>query len=163
MSEITFEITNYCPYSCRYCSSDSEQNMKRSTFLDINIIYGYLKDKTFDHIIISGGEPLSHPKFYNILEICKKHSKDVVVYTNALTHIIYNSSIIDGIYLEANLTILPEVDKVHILRRVKQGKEANRPEVHLSQNFSADCSCEHRIVRPDGHIYKTPCNKWVKE
>jgi len=168
MKEITFEITNYCPHSCKFCSSDITNDFKNAIFLDIEHIHNKLEIMTdlgqdkFEHIILSGGEPISHPNFYRILELCKLYSDDVVVYSNAITHLIYNTHVIDGVYLEANMTSLPEVDKIHILRRVKQGKEANRPEVHLSRNYREDCSCDHRIVRPDGSVCRAPCDKWNK-
>lgn len=161
--EITFELTDYCPNDCKYCSSDCEMERKKAVFLSIKTVQNYLFGKKFKHIILSGGEPLAHHNFWNILQLCKQHSDDVVIYTNAITHLIYNANVIDGVYLEANLTITPETDKIHILRRVKQGKESNRPEVHLSKNHSKDCSCNHGVVRPDGNIYKTPCNKYEKQ
>lgn len=162
ISELTIELTNYCPNHCKYCSSYSIDDFNEAMFIEVEEIENNLSGKYYEHIILSGGEPLSHPKFYEILELCKRHTKDVVIYSNAITHLVYNASVIDGVYLEANLTVLPEVDKVHILRRVKQGKEANRPEVHLSRNFSEDCSCEHHVIRPDGSISKTPCSKYDK-
>lgn len=158
--EITFEITNYCPHNCLYCSSNATSDRARAIYLRLGKIRSILDGKHYEHIILSGGEPLAHPHIFDILALCREHSDDVVIYSNAITHLIYNPSIIDGIYLEANLTILPEVDEIHILRRVKQGKEANRPEVHLSRNFTEDCSCEHRVVRPDGKISRHPCDKW---
>jgi len=162
VNEITFELTDYCPHSCPYCSSSATSDKDKAVWLSVNYIRDMLSEKRFNHIVLSGGEPLSHPDFYNILMLCKQHSDDVVVYSNAITHLIYNQSVIDGVYLEANITVLPEVDKIHILRRVKQGKEAARPEVHLSRNFNEDCSCEHRIIRPNGEIGKSPCDKWTK-
>jgi organic radical activating enzyme len=159
IDELTIEITNYCPNHCKYCSSNAIDNFNKALFLSIDIIEELLMNNRYEHIILSGGEPLAHPKFYQILELCKLHSKDVVVYSNAITHLIYNASVIDGVYLEANLTVLPEVDKIHILKRVKQGKEKNRPEVHLSSNFSQDCNCNHRVIRPDGSISKNACSK----
>lgn len=162
IEEITFELTDYCPWNCNYCSSNATNIKDDAIFLDIEVIGTYLKEKQFKHIILSGGEPLSHPKFYDIYNLCKLHTKDVIVYSNLITHRIYNANVIDGVYLEANITLLPETDKVHILRRVKQGKELNRPEVHLSRNYSEDCSCDHHVIRPDGSITLTPCNKYVK-
>jgi len=161
-NELTIEITNYCPHRCLYCSSDITSDFQRALFLPYSTIETFLRGKRYKHIIISGGEPLAHPNFYHILILCGGHTEDVVVYSNAIKHLIYNQSVIDGVYLEANITVLPEVDKVHILRRVKQGKEKNRPEVHLSRNFSEDCECNHRILRPDGKLYLTPCNKWTE-
>lgn len=159
MRELTLEITNYCPHKCPYCSSDVVNNELEATFMSLDTVIKSL-DGRYDRIIISGGEPLSHSWFWSILQACKAHTDDVVVYSNAITHLVYNQSVIDGVYLEANVTVLPEVDRVHILRRVKQGKEANRPEVHLSRNFSEDCACEHRVIRPTGEIGLQPCNKY---
>ncbi len=159
--ELTIEITNYCPNHCKYCSSNSSDDFDNALFFDIGSIKDLLSNNQYEHLIISGGEPLAHPDFYQILELCKLHSKDVIVYSNAITHLIYNASVIDGVYLEANLTLLPEVDKIHILRRIKQGRENNRPEIHLSSNFLYDCSCNHHVIRPNGSIGKNPCNKEV--
>jgi hypothetical protein len=160
MEELTIEITNFCPRQCLYCSSDITGDFEKALFLSHADIAKFLRGKRYEHIIISGGEPLAHPDFYRILLLCENYTDDVIVYSNAIKHLIYNQSVIDGVYLEANITVLPEIDRVHILRRVKQGKEKDRPEVHLSRNFSDDCECEHRILRPDGKLYKTPCNKW---
>lgn len=157
--EITFELTNYCPENCNYCSSKTTNNITEAIFLDIKIIKEYLKGNRYEHIILSGGEPLAHPQFYNIFNLCKQHTEDVIVYSNLITHRIYNANVIDGVYLEANITLLPETSKIHILKRIKQGREANRPEVHISRNYIEDCSCEHRVIIPDGTTTLTPCNK----
>lgn len=158
MKELTIEITNYCPHECKYCSSKTTRN-RDAIFIDKSVVLRFLYKKRFDRINISGGEPLAHPDFYKILAWCKHAAKDVVVYTNALTHIRYNANVIDGIYLEANLTVLSNVKQVHILKRIQQGREKTRPEVHFSRNFTADCKCDHKILLPDGSIGKAPCNK----
>ncbi len=158
--EITLELTNYCPHNCKFCSTDTIDNFVDADFLTIGQIQEILKDKWFDHIILSGGEPLSHPNFHIIHNLCEEHTGDVVVYSNLITHLVYNLNVIDGVYLEANITPTPETDKIHILRRVKQGKEANRPEVHFSRNHFENCSCGHRVVRTDGKIVRSPCDKY---
>lgn len=161
--EKTFELTNYCPNTCKYCSSNTTTDINKAIFLDIKIIEEKLKGKIFEHIILSGGEPLAHPLFFQIYNLCKQHTNDVVVYSNLITHRVFNANVIDGVYLEANLTLPPEVDKVHILRRVKQGREINRPEVHLSHNYLENCSCNHRVIIPSGKEVLTPCNKDFKK
>ena len=170
MRERTYEITDYCPHDCPFCSSDTTDNPKDAIFMSVADIAGDLANASgstgnfdgvpFDRIIISGGEPLAHPQFYQILKLCEEYSKDVVVYSNAIRHIVYNASVIDGVYVEANLTVLPNVGKLHILKRVEQGREAKRPEVKLSSNWDGDCSkeCEHVVVRPDGSLGR-PCLK----
>lgn len=163
-SEITIELTNFCPHHCKFCSSYTIDDIEAASFLDIEEIKNVLRDKQFEHIILSGGEPLAHPKFYQIFQLCKDHTKDVVVYSNLITHRIYNAHAIDGVYLEANITVTPETDKIHVLRRVKQGKEANRPEVSLSKNHkenNEECKdCTHRVLKYNGEIVKAPCKKY---
>ena len=160
MIEVTIELTNYCLHECKYCSSKTTKFHSEAKFIKVQEVIDFLETfETIDRINLSGGEPISHPKFYNILLICREFSRDVVVYTNALTHIRYNANVIDGIYVEANLTMLPDVKKLHILKRVKQGREKTRPEVKFSRNFTVDCLCDHKILRPDNSISKTPCNK----
>jgi hypothetical protein len=134
--------------------------MEKADFLNEDTIAKYLKGKFFDRIILSGGEPLSHPDFYFIIMICKKHSNDVIVYSNLITHLVYNANVIDGVYLEANLTVLDDVDKIHILKRIQQGKEKNRPEIKFSSNWTKECDCDKRVMRPNGKLSLHPCNKY---
>ena len=68
VSEITFELTNHCPHKCKFCSSDAGPD--KNTDLDISEVSARLDGKTFDIINLSGGEPLSHPQFWEILIIC---------------------------------------------------------------------------------------------
>ncbi len=160
--EITVELTNYCPHECKFCSSDGTKVREEATFITPQQVSDLLGDKIYEHIIISGGEPLSHPQFWEILQIIKQHTEDPILYSNAIPHLIYNPHVLDGVYLEANITVTPETDKVHILRRVKQGREANRPEVRVSSNDPDKCViCDHRVIRCDGTIGKAPCDKWA--
>ena len=71
MAEYTIEITTYCPHNCNYCSTNANIN---GIHIDIEKIKQFLKSNKIlatDRINISGGEPLSHPKFYEILQLCK--------------------------------------------------------------------------------------------
>lgn len=158
--EITIELTNYCPHNCKYCSSMSTNKRYKALWIEPSIVIKILGNKQFEHIIISGGEPLAHPDFYDILEICKQHTKDVIVYSNAINHIAYNSSVIDGIYVEAKVTVNKFTNKIGILKRIEQGKEAIRPEVTFSRNYDDNCiDCNHIVIRPDGQMSSSPCNK----
>jgi organic radical activating enzyme len=160
--ERTFEITNFCEHNCKYCSSDSVDDMDLAIFLSFEEIENMLKDNKYDTIILSGGEPLAHPNFYLIYMLCKEHAKNVIVYSNLITHRIFNANVIDSVYLEANLTLLNNVERIHILKRIDQGREKTRPEVKFSRNYDEDCSCDHRVVKPDGSITKSPCNKDIE-
>lgn len=160
--ELTIELTNYCPHACKYCSSNTTWVFVGADFIEMKTVEDYLYDKYFDRIILSGGEPLAHPKFYAILLLAKQHARDVVVYTNALTHICYNANVIDGIYVAANLTVNDSTNQVKILKRVNQGRESTRPEISFSGNFDGKCPCNSPVILPNGSISKSPCQKDAK-
>lgn len=163
MTELTVEITDFCPHSCSYCSS--EAGPSKRTFLSIGKIKTILGKKTWDVINISGGEPLAHPDFWKILQFCKTkvtaRTGVVTVYTNALESIRYNASVIPGVRVEANLAVIPGTSKVHVLKMVNQGCEARKPEVHFSRNWlKLGCKgCQHAVIRPDGKMVASPCRK----
>lgn len=163
--EITFELTNLCYWDCKSCSSDATSNEMDAIFLPYSEIKNALEYVYYEKIILSGGEPLYHPEFGKIMDLCKRRAKDVVVYTNMLTHIVYNAQCIDGIYIECNLNLPENVQKVHILKRVKQGREVNRPEVSLSGNFyNVECNkCDHIVVKPNGKCVLHPCKKNIDQ
>ena len=158
--ERTFELTNFCPHLCAYCSSNATADMATAIFLPFaEIKRQCCEEGPFDTIVLSGGEPLAHPDFYKILVLCQEHAKDVVVYSNAIRHLVYNANVLDGVYLEANLSVLPGLDRLHVLKRVEQGREAVRPEVVFSHNWkSKACDCTHVVVGPDG-VRGRPCKK----
>jgi hypothetical protein len=163
MKEITIEITDYCPNECSYCSSNAGPDGKN--FLSINQINDFLKDKVYDRINISGGEPLSHPDFYKILKLCKTYVTPrigfVAVYTNELDCVLFNANIIPGVRVEANVPLLTNTSEVHLLKMVKQGYEAKKPKVHYSCNWDGiNCGgCLNKVLKPDGTIGDNPCTK----
>ena len=170
MKEITFEITNYCPNECSYCSSDAVTSRADAVYADLSKIRSFLEmEDPYDRINISGGEPLAHTDFWFILQVCKQHVTPrigyVAVYTNAFDCIMYNANVIPGIRLEANVPMYDNVDKVHILKMVEQGREAKKAEIHKSCNFEKqNCEdCGHVVVRPDGSRNESPCRKFKEK
>lgn len=175
--EVTIEITDYCPNECDYCSTNAGPTRKNIIGRnEIKIFLNKVLDNTdITRINISGGEPLSHPDFYGILNLCKSHIDNVWVYTNALTQIIYNSDIISEIKMEANVCLVPgrlvcipkNVDKIHLLQLVKQGraKDMEPGTFHVSGNLVQEdncnsCSeCDHILLQADRKIVKAPCKK----
>ena len=159
MKELTLEITDWCPHECEYCSTDAGPTGHH--LLSYGKILDCLRDERPELVHISGGEPLSHPSFWSILHLCCRTvgAGNVIVHTNALRNIAYNASVIPGVKVHAYLTP-DDVDEVHVVKRVVQGREAKRPVVKLSRNYNGPCGpCEHRVVRPDGTVAATPCRK----
>jgi len=167
MNEITLEITSLCPFECKYCSSNSTTDKLNASFLSLMQIKSRLKsigNIHYDRIIISGGEPLLHPEIGEIILFCRTISDDVVIYSNLITHLVYNANVIDGVYLECNLSIPENVDKIHILKRVNQGREKMRPEVKLSKNFnSKGCNCNNIVLLSSGDFAPSACRKDIGE
>ncbi len=164
MKEITIELTDYCPHNCKFCSSNTTQNREGAAFISVKQVQEALDrgDGLYDLIILSGGEPLAHPQFYPILLLCKARSRSVMVYTNALERIAYNAHVLDGIYVEAAITVSDAVHRVRLLKRVVQGRERTRPEVAFSRNFDGLCAeCEHPVVKPTGELAQSPCHKEI--
>ena len=55
MKEITFELTNYYPERCKFCSSNVVIDKKSIMNLPIDVIQTHLNGKKFDIIHLSGG------------------------------------------------------------------------------------------------------------
>ena len=176
--EVTIEITQKCPHACPYCSSNATLNGKH---LNKKRIFNFLKamqkitDLDIERINISGGEPLSHPDFYEILMFCYSITDNVWIYTNTIRQIIFNSDIVKELKVEANVCVIggkeiyipKNVDRVHLLKLIRQGraKDYTKQNVTVSSNFLAerDCSsCNHVLLQADGKIVEAPCKKKYK-
>lgn len=173
--EVTIEITDHCPNHCDYCSTEAAPGKSKHVhpadieFFLTNVIES---GKRISRINISGGEPLSHPNFYVILQLCKTFTDDVWVYTNAITQILYNTDIVKEIKVEANACLVPgrnvyipkNVDKVHLLQLVPQGraKDMRPAKFHVSGNIIGEhkcAECNHMLLQADGKIMEAPCKK----
>jgi len=173
--EVTIEITKYCPNECEYCSTNASVVGKS---LDYKDICDFLEsiEQPITRINISGGEPLAHPQFYNILGLCELYTDNVWVYTNALKKIIYNTDIVDEIEVHANVCLVPgkrvylpkNVDQVHLLKLVKQGKAKDMDDGNFSvsgnlRGCDACGQCDHVLLQADGKIVDAPCKKEYDE
>lgn len=169
--ELTIEITQYCEHGCDYCSTDASKDGKHLPFEDIKRFLKQYGEALISRINISGGEPLSHPEFYNILKYCRRFTDDVWVYTNAIDKIIYNTDVIKEIQVEANVCLVPgkhvylprNAGKTHLLQLVQQGraKTMSVNDYHVSGNITG-CGCDecrHILLQADGKKVYAPCKK----
>jgi molybdenum cofactor biosynthesis enzyme MoaA len=162
MTEITLELTDFCPHRCGFCSSDAGPD--KATYLDIEEARRILRDKRYDKINISGGEPVAHQGFYEFLLLAESHLNEngvVVVYSNAIQAIAYNATVLPGgVRVICNLPVNDSVDEIHALRLIEQGRaKTGGPRFHASGNFRGCTGCDHRVVRPDGFVAASPCKK----
>jgi len=171
--EVTIEITKYCPNNCDYCSTNASKDGKHLTFFEIEAFLADIwVNNEITRINISGGEPLAHPDFYKILQTCYNFTDNVWVYTNALKKIIYNTDVVKEIEVHANVCLVPgkyvylpkNVDQVHLLKLVKQGKAKDMDDGNFSvsgnlKGCSACSQCDHILLQADGKVVKAPCKK----
>lgn len=170
--EVTIEITSWCDKGCNYCSTNAHEGGEHLPYNDIDEFL-CLHSEKIDRINISGGEPLSHPDFWKILNLCYSYTENVWIYTNAIRNIIYNSGVIKNINVDANVCIVPGTEvfipsgvrKVHLLKLVRQGRAKDIPEqdIKVSGNMSGGCDrceeCNHILLQADGQVVKAPCQK----
>lgn len=64
---INLFITNKCPQNCIHCFNDSDMNASEMEFKDIIRIINMINKKT-PQITLTGGEPLVHKDFLNIVD-----------------------------------------------------------------------------------------------
>jgi pyrroloquinoline quinone biosynthesis protein E len=83
LKKLTIELTNKCYNECKHCSAFKEgKDLDR--FMEYDQIINILDDLQFlegEEIDLSGGEPLLHPRFYDIATYAKKKGFIVNVFT----------------------------------------------------------------------------------
>jgi len=80
--KICFLITSSCNLNCDFCFAP-----KLNTHILKSLVAKYiniLKNKSIRKVTISGGEPLLHPKLFDILELFRKNKINVSLNTNGL-------------------------------------------------------------------------------
>ena len=74
-------ITGKCNFNCNYCN-------RFSANLDLKSFYKVLKSNNkIHHIQVTGGEPTTHPAFFDIMNCCKEHCLTLGLSTNGSAHI----------------------------------------------------------------------------
>lgn len=88
--DLSFNISNYCISSCKYCALGSPNKWNLSGEMDIKHIESFLTDSILKNLItihLTGGEPFLSSKLLSIVDIIKEYHTDVSV--NAPTNALY--------------------------------------------------------------------------
>lgn len=97
--KIYIEITNICNLKCSFCSH-SNRKLKEMTTLNFEEVLKKINNYT-DYIYLHvKGEPLTHSKLDNILELTNKYNKKVCITTN-------------GVFLKEKLDILNKYSNIY--------------------------------------------------
>lgn len=166
LKELTLELTDYCPFGCSYCSSSSTHDRDSARYLPFDLAQELIDRTEAEIIHLSGGEPVAHPDFFSILYLARQKvgRRNVVLHTNMIEALAFNLGVHQGVEVHGYIT--PRgVDRIHVLKRIEQGREKRVPVVTLSRNFREGDGCRevcnHTVVRPDGTAAISPCRKDV--
>ena len=82
--ELHWEVTGKCNLRCLHCYNDSVATKPQPSLAQIRSVANELKDAKIKlkGIIVSGGEPLMHPRLKEILELLRPLAMEVVLATN---------------------------------------------------------------------------------
>jgi len=88
MFEAVIEITDKCPLSCLHCSTKASLTASHTLSLkDIQKVVSDGKRLGLDTVVISGGEPFSHPEFREIMSGFQNEVPRIKLYTSGITPI----------------------------------------------------------------------------
>src|SRR3989344_8123837 len=78
-----FHITNKCNLRCKHCYADAGDKLKNELSLEeIKKTIDDLHDLGTQYIILSGGEPLIHKNFFDILGHCNEKKMHSMITSN---------------------------------------------------------------------------------
>ncbi|MDR2544161.1 MAG: radical SAM protein [Methanobrevibacter sp.] len=80
---LLFELTDFCNWNCKHCFNDSSS--LQDDFIDSTKLISFLRQMSnmgVNTLNLSGGEPLFHPQFNEIVEEASKLFKKIIILSN---------------------------------------------------------------------------------
>ena len=71
---VDVKITDYCPYGCSFCYQSSTKAGVHAPLDRIERVLDILREWEVFEVAIGGGEPVMHPDFIKILEMCAERN-----------------------------------------------------------------------------------------
>jgi radical SAM/SPASM domain protein of ACGX system len=95
---IQWHITDMCDQRCKHCyifSEDNNKCIKQMSYKDIKYTLNEIKDmckkmNKLPYLYITGGDPILHPNFWDLLELCKKDNIPFTILGNPF-HLTYEN------------------------------------------------------------------------
>lgn len=80
---IIFDVTNRCNLRCKHCYNDSgPKRDDELTFEEIKKLIDTFADIGVLNMVLSGGEPLLHPRIFDIIEYIRSKPMSCIMFTN---------------------------------------------------------------------------------
>lgn len=68
---VDLKITDFCPYNCSFCYTDSTIKGKEAEYYNIYRVLNILSEMKVFEVAIGGGEPTTHKNFIAIIKDCR--------------------------------------------------------------------------------------------
>ena len=78
------EPTRKCNITCDACFASNDPQSEKSLIQIENEVKSMLRLRSFDGMLIGGGEPLTHPQIVDVVKIVKAHKAKPVLITNGV-------------------------------------------------------------------------------
>lgn len=82
-SKVFFFITPACNQGCTYCLNEANAYAYFDAF-DLDRFEADVRTLSGDSVSLVGGEPFSHPQFFEFARVIRRHGKKLLVFTNGL-------------------------------------------------------------------------------
>jgi radical SAM protein with 4Fe4S-binding SPASM domain len=84
LASVYFTVTRYCDLTCPYCYQGLNDRANTEMTLDqVRLALGRIKDVNPNcRIAVSGGEPFSHRRIHDILDIIDEHDFPIIILSN---------------------------------------------------------------------------------
>ncbi len=80
---VQLELTYVCPLRCAFCYNPRHHDLRRLTAREWTTVLDGLRDLGTMSVALTGGEPLTHPEFFQIAQAVRGHEMGLKIFTGA--------------------------------------------------------------------------------
>ncbi len=155
--KIYIEITNKCNLSCEFCPKDNleKRDMKIEEFEEILKKINKYTEYIYLHV---KGEPLIHPQFSEIINLCLKYNKKVNITTNGTMMKKRREDIKKVRQVNISLQSLTSIEKLEEIINISN--EISKT-TYISYRLWASNRLESEIIKILENKYKVKINKGI--
>lgn len=140
IENVSLEVTRSCNLRCKHCYNDSGVRKRNElSFEEIKQLIAQFENTGVLNVMLTGGEPLLHPRLFDIIEYIREHFMSCMLFTNGTLLTEEMVTALKGRVLSVTVSIDGAVPQTHdsfrgvpnsfekTVRAVKMLKEAGIP------------------------------------